>query len=145
MKKTLVRFFGTSIILWALCMFGLPAQAHAQGAVAFQLSADTGNGPVRQTLPQVIHVMNYGSAEATNVTLTFTPPKGAKVDSACQIDHLPGGLRSYTCSVGAIGGGQTVDVPFSLSMTKPAQVEIAVDVTCNEGATAQTTLYVSIN
>ena len=126
-------------------MLGLPAQVHAQGAVAFQLSADTGNGPSRQTLPQVIHIMNYGTADATGVTLTFTPPKGAKVDSTCQVDHMPGGLRSYTCLVGPIASGQTVDVSFILSMTKPADLSIAVDVTCDEGATAQTTLSISIN
>src|SRR5438034_560396 len=97
MEKTLVRFFGSAAMVCGTWL-GLPSSAHAQSVSLF-IYADTVPGAVRQTVgPQVIHVVNQGSAEATNVSVTFTPPKGAKVDSTCQVDHSPGGIRSYTCS-----------------------------------------------
>ena len=143
MKKTLVRFLVSSAMLWGL--FTLPAPAHAQGAVTLQLSSVTGSGPARQTFPETIELANVGTAEATNVTLTFTPPKGAKVDSTCQVDHLPGGQRSYICSIGTLAAGDRVDVSFLFSLSKPADAAITVDVTCDQGATAVDTLWISIS
>ena len=125
MKKTLVRFFGGAVMVWAT-LLGLSTSAHAQW---IDITTDTQDGPTHQPLAQVIHVTNgAGGAAATAVTLTFWPPKGAKVDSACQVDHYPGGLRSYTCLVGTLASGQTADVPFSISMTKSGDVNVVVQV-----------------
>jgi hypothetical protein len=145
MTKTLVRFFGGAALVWGTCLLGLPASAQAQGSVKFVLSADTNAGPARQTYPEVIHVTNEGTEDATGVTVTFTPPKGVKVDSDCQIDHLPGGIRSYTCLVGTIGYGQTVDVSFSISMTKPGDASFTADVTCDQLVTDSTWLWLTIS
>src|SRR5690349_5520692 len=132
MEKTLVRFIGSAVMVCGTWL-GLPSSAHAQAVTLF-IYADTVPGAAHQTVgPQVIHVVNQGSAEATGVAVTFTPPKGAKVDSACQVDHLPGGIRSYTCLVGALGPGQKADVTFSISMTKSNTADIGVDATCDQG------------
>ena len=144
MKKTLGRFFVSSGLLWGVFLLGLPGQAHAQGGAYLLLSSDTGNGPARQTYPEVIHVNNIGSVEATGVTLTFTAPKGAKVDSSCQVDHSAGGVRTYTCSLGAIPGNSSVDVTFLFSMNKAADAVIPVDVTCDQGSTDHADLSISI-
>ena len=132
MTKTLVRFFGSTVMLWGVALLGIPASVHAQGSMTFILSADTNSGSTRDALPQVVHITNTG-AEATGVTATFTPPKGARVDGACQVDHLPGGLRTYTCSVGTLATGQTADVSFSISMTKSGDASFSVEVTCDQG------------
>src|SRR5258705_13963257 len=93
MTKTLARFFGGAVMLGGLGLLTIPASAQTSGgAVTFFLSADTGGGPARQSYPEVIHVYNAGSTDATGVTVTFTPPKGMKVDSSCLVDHLPGGV-----------------------------------------------------
>jgi hypothetical protein len=128
MKKTLVRFFGGAVMVCGAWL-GLPTSAHAQSG---QIAIDdtTQSGPPRQSLPQVIHITNQGTGEATNVTVTFTPPKGTKVDSVCQFDRFHG-VGSYTCLVGTIAGGQTVDVTFSISMNKSG--DVGVEVNCNEG------------
>jgi hypothetical protein len=67
------------------------------------------------------------------VTVTFTVPKGSKVDSACQFDRFHG-VSSYTCVVGTgtLTAGQTVDVPFTISMGKSG--EVAVEVNCTQGS-----------
>jgi uncharacterized protein DUF11 len=142
MEKTLVRFFGGAAMVCG-ALLGLPASAHAQ-SVQFVLSADTSSGSARQTLPQVVHITNYG-AEATGVTLTFTPPKGAKVDSTCQVDHLPGGVRTYICSVGTVATGQTVDVTFSISMIKAGDASFSVEVTCDQGDSDSIQLPISFS
>ena len=128
MKKTLVRFFGGAVMVCG-AVLGLPASSHAQ-SVQIAIDGTTHGGPPRQSLVQVIHVTNQGTAEATNVTVTFTAPKGAKVDSACQLDRFHG-VRSYSCFVGALPGGQSVDVPFSISMNKSD--DVGVEVTCDQG------------
>lgn len=141
--KTLVRFFGCAAMVWGLGLVGLAA--NAQGQVVFFTSADTGSGPARQTYPQVIHVYNAGLTDATGVTVTFTPPKGAKVDSDCLVDHSPGGLRTYTCLLDTIAPGQTADVSFSISMNKPGDASFYADVTCDQGATAGIWLWLSFS
>jgi hypothetical protein len=88
-------------------------------------------------------VRNTG-APANGVSVTFTPPKGAKVDTTCQEDHLPGGLRSYTCVVGALGTGQTADVTFSISMTKSGTANVGVDVTYDQGGSAGALVSITI-
>ena len=108
---------------------GLPANAHAQ-SVQIAIDDTTQPGPPRQSLLQVIHVTNQGTGIATNVTVTFTAPKGAKVDSACQLDRFHG-VRSYTCFVGTITGGATVDIPFSIALNKSD--EVGVEVICDQG------------
>lgn len=108
---------------------GLPASAHAQ-TVQIAIDDTTQGGPPRQSLLQVIHVTNQGTGDATNLSVTFTAPKGAKVDSTCQLDRFHG-VRSYTCFVGTIAGGQTVDVPFSISLNKSEDVGVEVD--CDQG------------
>jgi hypothetical protein len=128
MKKTLVRFFGGAVMVCG-AVLGLPASAHAQ-SVQIAIDNTTQGGPPRQSLPQVIHVTNQGTAEATGVTVTFTAPKGAKVDTACQLDRVRG-VRSYSCFVGTLPGGQTVDVTFLISMNKSD--DIGVEVTCDQG------------
>ena len=128
MKKTLVRFFGGAVMVWG-AMLGLPTSAHAQ-SVQIAIDGTTHGGQPRQSLPQVIHVTNQGTAEATGVTVTFTAPKGAKVDSACQLDRFHG-VRSYSCFVGTLAGGQTVDVSFVISMNKSD--DVGVEVTCDQG------------
>jgi hypothetical protein len=128
MKKTLVRFFGGAVMVCG-AVLGLAASAHAQ-SVQIAIDDSTQGGPPRQSLLQVIHVTNQGTAEATNVTVTFTAPKGAKVDSACQLDRFHG-VRSYSCFVGTLTGGQTVNVPFSISLNKSD--DVAVEVTCDQG------------
>jgi hypothetical protein len=145
MTKTLGRFFGGVVMVWGIWLLGLPANAQTQGSVTLYVSADTGSGVVHQSLPQVIHVYNAGTAEATGVTVTFNPPKGVSVDSTCQVDHLPGGLRSYTCLVGTIPGGQMADVSFSVSRIKAGDASFTADVTCNEGATLSIALSITIS
>ena len=108
-------------------LLGLPTSAHAQ---SIAIDPMTQNGPARQPLTQIIRVTNQGTGEATNVTVTFTAPKGAKVDSACQLDRFHG-VRSYSCFVGTVPGGQTVDVPFSISMNKSE--DVGVEVTADQG------------
>jgi hypothetical protein len=132
MIKTLARFLAGATMVCGVGLFGITASAQAQ--VSFILSADTNSGPAG-TYPQTIHVYNAGT-NATGVTVTFTPPKGVKVDSACLVDHLPGGLRSYTCLVGSITGGQTVDIAIVISMNKPGDASFYVDVACDQGVTA---------
>jgi len=128
MKKTLVRFFGGAVMVWG-AFLGLPTSAHAQ-AVKISIDSTTHAGPPRQSLLQIIHVTNDGTTEATNVTVTFTAPKGAKVDSACQLDRFHG-VRSYSCYVGTLPGGQTADVTFSISMNKSE--DVGVEVTSDQG------------
>jgi len=128
MKKTLVRFFGGAVMVCGTFL-GLPASAYAQ-AVQIAIDGTTHGGPPRQSLLQVIHVTNQGTAEATNVTVTFTAPKGSKVDSSCQLDRFHG-VRSYSCFVGTLSGGQTVDVTFSISMNKSD--DVGVEVTADQG------------
>jgi len=126
MEKTLVRFFGGAVMGWGT-LLGLPTSAHAQSLAIDPL---TQNGPARQPLTQVIRVTNQGGPDATNVTVTFTVPKGAKVDSTCQFDRFHG-VGSYTCLVGTLASRQTIDVPFTISMGKSG--EVAVEVTCDQG------------
>jgi hypothetical protein len=143
MQKTLVQFFGAAVMVWG-ALLGFATSARAQ-SVGFVISAAPPlNGPARQSLPQVIHVTNAGGAEATNVSVTFTPPKGAKVDTACQVDHLAGGLRSYTCSVGNLAPGQTADVPFSISMLKTGDFNFGVDVNCDQPVSAGALFSITI-
>jgi len=125
MKKTLVRFFGGAVMVCGTFL-GFPTSARAQ---SIDISATTQNGPARQALTQVIHVTNLGGVQATGVTVTFTAPKGAKVDSACQFDRVHG-VRSYSCFVGTLPGGQTVDVTFSISMNKSD--DVGVEVICDQ-------------
>ena len=126
MEKTLVRFFGGAVMVWG-ALVGLPTSAHAQ---SIAIDPITQNGPARQPLTQVIRVTNQGGPDATNVTVTFTVPKGAKVDSSCQFDRYHG-VGSYTCSVGTLAAGDIVDIPFTISMGKSSQV--SVEVTCDQG------------
>ena len=78
-------------------------------------------------MAQVIHVTNGGQLAANGVSVTFRPPKGAKVDTACQVDHFAGGYRSYTCFVGTLTPGQTADITFSISMIKSGNDWISVE------------------
>jgi hypothetical protein len=128
MNKTLVRFFGGAVMVCGAAL-GLPGSAQAQ-SVQIAIDNTTQGGPPRQSLPQVIHVTNQGTSEATGVTVTFTAPKGAKVDSACQLDRFHG-VRSYSCFVGTLPGGQTADVTFLISMNKSD--DVGVEVTCDQG------------
>jgi hypothetical protein len=140
MTKTLVRFFGGAVMVWGVWLLGLPANAQAQTLI---LTPDTNAGPARETYPQVIHVYNAG-ADATGVTVTFTPPKGVKVDSDCQVDHLPGGIRSYTCSLGTIAHGDTADVFIVISLNKPGDASFTADVTCDQLVSTSTWLWIKI-
>ena len=141
MEKTLVRFLGGAAMVCG-ALVGLPASAHAQ-SVSFDIVGTTSSGPARQMVgPQVIKVTNSGQEEATGVTVTFSPPKGAKVDSACQVDHLPGGYRSYTCSVGSLTPGQSIEITFSISMT--ASGDVGVEVTCDQPVSAGALLSITI-
>jgi hypothetical protein len=125
MKKTLVRFFGGAVMVCGT-LLGLPASAHAQ---SFDIEIDATSGPARQPLAQAIHVTNTNQFfPANNVTVTFRPPKGAKVDSDCQVEHFPGGYRSYTCVVGTLLPGQKADVNFSISMTQSGAYDVPVEV-----------------
>ena len=143
MQKTLVRFFGGAVMVWG-ALLGLPTGAHAQSP-SFDIWAETTPGSVRQIVgPQIIHVHNNGGA-ATGVSVTFTPPKGAKVDTTCQEDHLPGGVRSYTCLIGAVGPGQSTEVTFSISMTKSGTANVSVDVTCDQGGDAGALVSITIS
>lgn len=142
MAKILVRFFGGAVMVCGT-LLGLSTSAQAQ-SVGFVIGATVVNGPARQSLPQVIHVTNVGGAEATNVTVTFTPPKGARVDTTCQVDHLPGGFRSYTCSVGSLIPGQTADVSFSISMLKSGDFNFGVDVNCDQPVSAGALFSITI-
>jgi len=126
MKKTLVRFFGGAVMVWG-ALLGLPTSVHAQSITIDPL---TQNGPARQPLTQVIRVTNQGGPDATGVTVTFTVPKGAKVDSACQFDRLHG-VGSYNCVLGTLAAGQEVNIPFTISMNKSG--EVGVEVTCDQG------------
>ena len=124
MGKKLVRFFGGAVMVWGTWL-GLTASAHAQ---SFDIMANTQNGPVRDPAAQVVHVTNVGQFEATNVTVTFRAPKGAKVDCDCQVEHFPGGLRSYTYSVGSLAPGEKADITFWFSMTKSGDYGVIVQV-----------------
>jgi len=128
MKKTLVRFFGGAVMVWGVCL-GLPASTHAQ-VVQIDIEGPAVNGPAHQALAQVIHLTNSSGAEASNVTVTFTAPKGAKVDSTCQFDRVHG-VGSYTCYVGTLPAGGKAEVDFSISLNKSG--DVGVEVTCNEG------------
>lgn len=130
MKKTLVRFFGGAVLVCGALVV-LQSSANAQ----ISIDATIQDGPARQSLLEVIHVTNGGTAEATGVTVTFTAPKGAKVDSVCQPDRFHG-VRSYTCLVGTIAGGQSADVTFSISMSKSGDVD--VEVTSDQGTFVDT-------
>jgi hypothetical protein len=131
MEKTLVRFFGGVVMVWG-ALLGLPDSAHAQ-SVQIDIEGPAVNGWARQALPQVIHLTNVGGADASNVTVTFTAPKGAKVDSTCLFDRVHG-VGSYTCSLGSLTAGGKAEVPFSISMNKSGTVE--VEVTCDQGTFA---------
>ena len=124
MGKTLVRFFGGAVMVFGGWL-GLSASAHAQ---SFDIAADTQDGPVRQPLAQVVHVKNVGQLEDTNVTVTFRAPKGAKIDCDCQVEHFPGGLRSYIYTVGTLAPGQTAEITFSFSMTKSGDYSVIAQV-----------------
>ena len=127
MEKTLVRFFGGAVMVCAT-LVGLSTSAHAQW---IDITTETQPGLTHQPLAQVIRVTNGGGgAAATAVTVTFWPPKGAKVDSACQLDRFHG-VRSYSCYVGTLPGGQTADVTFSISMNKSE--DVGVEVTSDQG------------
>ena len=125
MRRTLVRFFGGAVMVCGT-LLGLPAGAEAQ---SFDITAAILGGPAHQPLAQVIHVKNANPFFAvTNVIVTFRAPKGAKVDSNCQVDHFAGGLRSYTCEIGTLEVGQSADIEFSMSMTKSGDYDITVEV-----------------
>ena len=126
MKKTLVRFFG-GVVMVCGALLGLSTSAHAQ---SIDISATPLTGSAHQSSAQVIRVTHMGGPEANNVTVTFTVPKGAKVDTPCQLDRFHG-VRSYSCFVGPLVAGQWVDVPFSISMAKSGDVD--VEVTCDQG------------
>jgi hypothetical protein len=82
-------------------------------------------------VPGTIEVQNDGGFTVTNVTVTFRPPKGAKVDAnGCQVEHFPGGLRSYTCDLGTLATTQSASVTFSISL--PDSGEIVVEVTSDQ-------------
>ena len=143
MQKTLVRFFGGTVMVWG-ALVGLPTSAHAQSP-SFDIWAETTPGSVRQAVgPQVIHVHNSG-VPATGVSVTFTPPKGAKVDTTCQEDHLPGGIRSYTCLLGSLGTGQTEEITFSISVTKSGTANVGVDVTSDQGGSSGALVSITIS
>ncbi len=116
-------------------LLGLSTDAHAQ-AVSLVITADTVPGSARQMVgPQVVHVVNRGQSEATGVTVTLTPPKGAKLDApGCQENHLPGGIRSYACLVGTITSGQEIDITFSISTNKSGTADVGVDAACDQGS-----------
>ena len=128
MGKTLARLVGGAVIICGV-LLGLPTSAHAQ-PVQIAIDATTQDGPARQPLTQVIHVTNFGGTEATGVTVTFTPPKGVKVDTACPFDRLHG-VRSYTCSLGTLAAGHSADITFSISMNKSGDVDL--EVVCDQG------------
>ena len=107
-------------------LLGSSTSAHAQ---EIAIDAQIHDGPTHQLLNQLIRVSNgAGGADATGVKVTFWPPKGAKVDTACQVDHFSGGLRSYTCFLGTLTPGQTVDIIFSISMIKGGDDYVVVEV-----------------
>ena len=111
-------------------LLGLPTSAHAQ-SFHLVITADPLSGSARQSLPGAIQVRNDGEFATTNVTVTLRPPKGAKVDTdGCQVDHFPGGLRSYTCVLGTLTPGQLADVTFSISMADSG--EIVMEVTSDQ-------------
>ena len=124
MKKTLVRFFGGGVMVCG-SLLGLAASAHAQ---TFDIVPVTQNGPAHQSLAQTIHITNLSQNTASNVMVTFRAPKGTKVDSDCQVDHLPGGLRSYSCALGSISPGQEADINFSFSTNQSGTFDITVQV-----------------
>jgi hypothetical protein len=125
MEKTLVRFFGGAVMACGT-LLGLPTSAHAQ---TLQVDGSgVHGGSAHQPVAQVIRVTNMDTKNAAdNVTVSFRAPKGAKIDSSCQVDHLPGGFRSYTCEVGPLAPGQYVDITFSLSMTQTGTDAITVE------------------
>ena len=123
MEKTLVRFFGGAVMVCGT-LLGLPTSALAQ---SFVITADIQDAPVRQPMTEVIHVSNGGQLAANGVSVTLRPPKGAKVDIPCPVDHFAGGFRSYTCFVGTLSPGQTADITFSISMTKSGNDFISVE------------------
>lgn len=124
MKKTLVQFFGVGIMVCGSLLVSA-VSAHAQ---TFQITPDVQNGSTHQPLNQTIHIANVSPYPATNVMVTFRAPKGAKVDSDCLVDHLPGGLRSYTCSLGTIQPGQEAQIDFSISMNQSGTFDVTVQV-----------------
>jgi len=131
MQKSLGQCFGGAVIVCGT-LLALASSAHAQSVSLF-IYADTVPVQARQmSAPQLIHIVNQGAAEATGLSVTFRAPKGAKVDTTCQEDHLPGGVRSYTCLVGSLGAGQNTDVTFSISMNKSGTADIRVDATCDQ-------------
>jgi len=85
------------------------------------------------------------SGEATGVTVSFSLPKGMKVDGNCLVSHEAGGIRSYTCLAGDITPEQPADVTLSLSSNKPVEATEWLDVTCDSGFTAAVTLQIFIN
>jgi len=139
MEKTLVRFFGGAVMAWGT-LLGLPTSAHAQ-SIAIDAAGQPGSA--RQPVTQVVGITNQGGPDATHVTVTFTVPKGAKVDSACQFDRFHG-TGSYTCVVGTgtLAQGQTVYVPFTISMGKSG--EVGVEVTCDQGTFVGSPLLITI-
>ena len=131
LKKTLVQFFGGAVMVCG-ALLALPTSAHAQ-SFRLVVTADPLSGSARQSLPGSIQVKNDGEFATTNVTVTLRPPKGAKVDAAgCQVDHFPGGLRSYTCVLGTLTAGQPAEVTFSISM--PDSGEIVVEVSSDQAS-----------
>lgn len=128
MKKTLVRFLGGAVIAGGT-LLALASSASAQSTQII-ISPLPQDGPSHQPLTQVIRVTNMGGADATGLTVTFTVPKGAKVDSPCQFDRFHG-VGSYTCLVGSLQKGQTAEVTFSISMNKSD--DISVEATCDQG------------
>ncbi len=115
-------------------VMALSTEAHGQG-VFLNIIPTTVDGLARQMVgPQVVRITNQGGSDATNLTVTLNPPKGAKLDAAgCQENHLPGGLRSYTCLVGSLAPWQEVDITFSISMNKSATADVGIDAACDQG------------
>jgi hypothetical protein len=138
MKKTLVRFFGVATLVCGSSLLALPAYADSSLTVD-PIPALTGT--VRSSLTLTIHV----SGEATGVTVSFSLPKGMKVDGNCLVSHEAGGIRSYTCLAGDITPEQPADVTLSLSSNKPVEATEWLDVTCDSGFTAAVTLQIFIN
>jgi hypothetical protein len=130
MKKTLVRFLGGAVMVCG-GLLGLPTSAHAQSLPpALDITVTPLTGPAHQATAQMITITHTGGGPATNMTVTFTVPKGAKVDSACQLDRFHG-VSSYSCFVGDLTTG-AIFVPLTLSMSKSG--EISVEVTCDQGS-----------
>ena len=112
-------------------LFGITVSA--QGQESLTLSSRISYGPPG-SYPEVIHI--YNGTDVTGVKVTFTPPKGVKVLNDCLVDHLPGGLRSYTCSVGSIPALQGADFVIVISMNKPGDASFYVNVACDQCVTS---------